>query len=251
MMEQHWPRGAGAVALAFITVLMLGRAHTGFAPALLAGAAAALFVAWRTVPGVCVGFAVFCGAAALSWLGRDAGSLGSLSVALPWALALEVFGLLTILAVALVRIPRRVSRRLLGSFLASTGLGLLGVALCAGAATRAIGSALIGGALAYRLGAVPAYGWAPMLLRHPKPVVKAMGVAGIIGAGAVLARVLPLVPDPASAAAAFGALSAVTIPWAGWRAWRQRTSDPPCARTYVIVIAVSTILLVVAARLAR
>ena len=250
-MERHWPRGAGAALLAFITVLMLRGAHTRLASALLAGAAAALFVAWRTVPGVCVGFAVFCGAAALSWLGRYAGSLGSLAVALPWALALEVFGLLTILAVALVRIPRRVSRRLLGSFLASTGLGLLGVALCANAATRAIGSALIAGALAYRLGAVPAYGWVPMLLRHPMPVVKAMGVAGIIGAGAVLARVLPLVPDPAAAAAAFGVLSAVTIPWAGGRAWRQRTSDPPCARTYLIVIAVSTILLVVAARLGR
>ena len=250
-MARHWPRGAGALALAFITVLMLRLEQTGLASALLAGAAAALFVAWRTVPGVCVGFAVFCGAAALSWLGRDTGSLGSLSVALPWALALEVFGLLTILAVALVRIPQRVSRRLLGSFLASTGLGLLGVALCADAATRAVGSALIVGALAYRLGAVPAYGWVPMLPRHPKPVVKAMGVAGIIGAGTVLARVLPLVPEPASAAAALSALSAVTIPWAGWRAWRQRTSDPPCARTYVIVTSVSTILLVVAARLAR
>lgn len=250
-MARNWPRRAGALALAVVTVLALRLAHAGWAPALLAGAAAALFVAWRTVPGVCAGLAVFCGAAALSWLDRDAGSLGSLSAALPSALALELFGLLTILAVAVVRIPRRVSRRLLGSFLASTGLGLLGVALCADAATRAIGSALLVGALAYRLGAVPAYGWAPLLLRHPTPAVRAIGVAGIIGAGAVLARVLPLVPDPASAGAALGALSAVTIPWAGWHAWRQRTSDPPCARTYVIVIAVSAMLLVVAARLAR
>jgi len=249
-MARDWPRRAGALALAVITVLMLRLGHASWAPALLAGTAAALFVAWRTVPGVCAGLAVLCGAAALSWLGRDAGSVGSLSAALPSALALEMFGLLTILAVALVRIPRRVSRRLLGSFLASTGLGLLGVALCADAATRAIGSALIAGALAYRLGAVPAYGWVPLLLRHPKPVVKVIGVAGIIGAGAVLAQVLPLVPDPASAGVALGVLSAATMPWAGWHAWRQRTSDPPCARTYVIVIAVSAVLLVVAARLA-
>jgi hypothetical protein len=99
-MARNWPRRAGALALAVVTVLALRLAHAGWAPALLAGAAAALFVAWRTVPGVCAGLAVFCGAAALSWLDRDAGSLGSLSAALPSALALELFGLLTILAVA-------------------------------------------------------------------------------------------------------------------------------------------------------
>ena len=250
LMAEDWPRRAGALALALVTVLTLRLAHAGLVSALLAGAAAALFTAWRTVPGVCAGFAVFCGAAALAWSGHDVGSLSDLAVALPWALALEVFGLATILAVALVRRPRRVSRRLLGSFLASSGLGLLGVALCSGAATRSVGGALIVGALAYRLGAVPAYGWVPMLLRHPRPAVKGMGVAGIVGADAVLALVLPLL-DRVSAAAALGALSAVTIPWAGARAWRARTSDPPCARTYVIVVAISAILLVVAARLAR
>lgn len=244
------PRRAGAVALAVTTVLMLRLAHASWAPAVLAGGAAALFVAWRTVPGVCAGFAVFCGAAVLAWPDRDAGSAGVLLAALPLALGLEVFGLLTILAVAWVRIPRRLSRRLLGSFLATTGLGLLGVALYADAATRDIGGALIVGALAYRLGAVPAYAWVPMLLRHPKAAVNTLGVVGVVGAGALLVQVLPLL-HPAPAAEALGALSIATIPWAGWHAWRQWTRDPPCARTYVFVMAVSAILLVVTARLAR
>ncbi len=249
-MAHDWPRRAGALALAVTTVLILRLAHASWAPAVLAGGAAALFVAWRTVPGVCSGFAVFCGAAILAWPGGDAGSAGILLAALPLALGLEVFGLLTILAVALVRIPRRLSRRLLGSFLATTGLGLLGVALYADAATVAIGSALIVGALAYRLGGVPAYAWVPMLLRHPKAAVNAMGVVGVVAAAALLAQVLPLL-SPVPAARALGTLSIVTIPWAGWHACRQRTSDPPCARTYVFVMAVSAILLVVAARLAR
>ncbi len=249
-MARDWPRRAGALALAAATVAVLWRAHASWAPALLAGVAAALFVAWRTVPGVCTGFAAFLGAAALAWLDRGAGSAGRLSPALTWAVALELFGLLTILAVAWVRLPRRVSRRLLGSFVATTGLGLLGVALYAAAATRAVGSALIVGALAYRLGAVPAYAWVPMLLRHPKPAIRIMGVVGVVAAGALLAQVLPLL-DPAPAALALGALPLATIPWAGWNAWRQRASDPPCARTYLFVIAVSAILLAVAARLGR
>ena len=242
-------RAAGALALAAVTILVLRLAHADWTPALFAGAGAALFTAWRTVPGACAGFAAFCAAATFAWIAGDPFSLGGFPAVLPWALALEAFGLLTVLAVALVRDPRRVSRRLLGSFLASTGLGLLGVALCASGASRAIGSALVAGALAYRLGAVPVFAWVPMLLRHPSPGIEALGVAGVIGAGAVLARALPLVPDPASAAAALAALSAATIPWAGWHAWRQRTSDPACARTYVIVIGVSVVLFVAALRL--
>lgn len=200
------------------------------------------------MPGVCAGFAAFAGAAGLAWPRGGADSLGGLGAALPWAAALEAFGLLTILAVAIVRDPRRVSRRLLGSFLASTGIGLLGVALCAGAHTGALGSALVAGALAYRLGAVPAFAWLPMLLRHPSRGIEALGVAGVIGAGAVLARVVALLPQPGAAFSTLGALAVITIPWAVWNAWRQRREDPPCARTYLVVAGVAIILLTVAIR---
>jgi hypothetical protein len=206
-------------------------------------------VLWRTVPGVITGFAAFAAAAFLAWPSGGADSLGSLAAALPWAAALELFGLLSILAVALARDPKRVSRRLLGSFLASTGIGLLGVALCANAQSGALGSALIAGALAYRLGAVPAFAWLPMLLRHPSRGIEGLGAFGVIGAGVVLAKVLPLLPQNGAALATLAALSAVTIPWAAWNAWRQRLSDPPCARTYLVVVSVAIILIVVAIRM--
>lgn len=198
------------------------------------------------MPGVCAGFAALAVAALLAWPRGAAGSLGALAPVLPWAAALELFGLLTVVAVALVRDPRRVSRRLFGAFLASTGIGLLGVALCAGARTGALGSALVAGALAYRLGAVPAFAWVPMLLRHPSRGIGVLGAAGIIGAGAVLARALPLLPDPRAAGTALGVLSAVTIPWAVWNAWRQRHDDPRCARTYLVVVGIAIILIAVA-----
>jgi hypothetical protein len=85
-----------------------------------------------------------------------------------------------------------------------------------------------------------------MLLRHPSRGIGALGVAGIIGAGAVLARALPLLPDPGAACTALGVLSAATIPWAVANAWRQRHDDPPCARTYLVVTGAAIILLVVA-----
>ncbi len=214
----------------------------GIAPALLAATGAAIFTLWRTVPGVLAGFAAFAGAALLSW--HDAGTLGILRSALPWAGALEAFGLITIVSVALARDPRRVSRRLLGSFLASTGIGLFGVALCADPGAGALGSALVAAALAYRLGAVPAFAWLPMLLRHPSRGIQVLGAAGVAFASAVLAIVVPLLPHPGMALLALGALSA--IPWAALSGWRQRESDPPCARTYLIVIAIALTLIVIA-----
>lgn len=217
----------------------------GLVPSLLAGVAAGIFALWRTVPGVCAGFAAFAGAAYVAWP-SGAASLGALAPALPWAAALEAFGLVTIVAVALVRDPRRVSRRLLGSFLASTGIGLVGVALCASPRSGALGSALVAGALAYRLGAVPVFAWLPMLLRHPSRGIKALGALGVVGAGAVLAKVLPLLPQRGAALTALGALSAVTIPWAAVNGWRQRQGDPLCARTYLIVVGIAIILIAVA-----
>src|SRR5579859_4183191 len=222
---KDWPRTAGALALAGGALALARLGGVGLWPSLLAAAAAAVFVLWRTVPGVLCGFAAFLAAATAAW--PEGGRLGGLAVALPWAAALELFGLVTILAVWLVRDPRRVSRRLLGSFLASTGIGLLGVALCAGARTGALGSALVAAALGYRLGAVPVYAWLPMLLRHPSRGIEALGALGVAAAGAVLALVLPLLPRPDAALLALGALSAVTIPWAARNAWRQRSSDPP------------------------
>jgi hypothetical protein len=208
--------------------------------------AAGAFALWRTVPGVCAGFAAFVAAAILAWPAGAAGSSGGLAAALPWAAALELFGLITIVAVALARDPRGVSRRLLGSFLASTGIGLLGVALCPDPRSGQLGSALVAGALAYRLGAVPAFAWLPMLLRHPSRRIEALGAAGVAFAGAVLALVLPLLPRPDAALAMLAALSAVTIPWAAANAWRQRASDPPCARTYLVVIGIAVVLIVTA-----
>lgn len=201
------------------------------------------------MPGVCAAFAAFAAAAFVAWPRGGADSLGALASALPWALGLEVFGLLTILAVALVRDPRQVSRRLLGSFLASTGIALLGVALCATPGARASGSALVAGALAYRLGAVPAFAWLPMLLRHPSRGIEALGAAGVAFAGLVLARVVPLLPRPDAALSMLGALSAITIPWAAANAWRQRSSDPRCARTYGVVMGIAIILIVAAIRM--
>ncbi len=244
-----WPRIGRAYALAVLTALALMWAHVGWAAALLAGAAGALFVAWRTVAGVVAGFAVFCGAAAAAWPAAGAGTLGGLASWAPWAIALEAYGLVTLVTVALLRNPPRVSRQLLHSFLSSTGIGLVGVALCGSPATQSAGSVLLTGMLVYRLGAAPAYAWLPLLLRHAHRGVKAIGIAGMLIAAAVLIRLWPLLPERAAATVVLAALPAATIPWSAWNAWQNREKNPSCSRTHVVVIVLSLGLLVVAARL--
>ena len=163
---------------------------------------------------------------------------------LPALAGLELLGPVTVVAVALVRRPRRVSRRLLGSWLASSGLVAVGLALATRAATQAAGGALLAGALAYRLGVVPAYAWAPMLLRHPSRRIGATGVLAAAASAGTLALTMPRLPEPAMARLALVVLSASALPWAVWQVRHQWRRDPACARTYAVVALMSVVVLV-------
>src|SRR5205085_10507661 len=78
---------------------------------------------------------------------------------------LELYGWLTSL---LTRHPSgvRPSLRLLGAWAASSGCMLMGLALIGRNPSHAAGTVLVCVSLAYRLGAIPAFGWGPLLLRH-------------------------------------------------------------------------------------
>jgi hypothetical protein len=242
----RWPRGlvrlAVATALAVLAALVAREGGAPWSAALLLAAGAASFVAWRTKPGARAGFALMLGAA-LAGAGPGPHGFAGLRPVIPALASLEALGPATIAAVALVRRPRRVSRRLLGAWLASSGLVMSGLAMCTRSGAAAAGSALLAGGLAYRLGAVPAYAWAPMLLRHPSRIISATGTLALAGAGSALALTMAVVPDSAAAWATLAALAVATLPWAAWQAARQRRRDPPCARTYGLVALTATLVL--------
>lgn len=239
-------RTAARIAVAAALAAGAGAlAHAGGAPwgaALPFAAGAATFAAWRSVPGACTAFA-FMFAAALVALESGPLDLGRLRPLLPALVALEVLGPLTIAAVAWVRRPRRVSRRLLGAWLASSGLVLLAIALCTRNSAGTAGSVLLVGGLAYRLGVVPAYAWVPMLLRHPSRRIAAIGALAAALAAAVLAAAAGAVPDRPAATATLAALALPTVPWAVWQAVHQWRRDRPCARTYGFVAVAAVLVL--------
>jgi len=236
-----------AVVAATLAVGAAVLAREGGAPwsvAVPLAASAAAFAAWRSVAGVCSGFLLML-LAALAALGAGSHPLGRLAPALPILAALELLGPAAVLAVAMVRRPRQVSRRLLGSWLASSGLVAVGLALVTGDAARGAGGGLLAGALAYRLGVVPAYAWAPMLLRHPSRHITAAGVLAVAASAGALALVMAHLPEPAPARLALLVLSGSALPWAAWQALRQWRRDPACARTYVVVGLMSVAVLLV------
>jgi hypothetical protein len=193
-----------------------------------ASAAVVVFASWRTGQGALAGFGLLVLASAVSW--RPAPHEGALLLPLG---VLELLGWVTLAYAAHASEGRRLSRRLLGAWLASSGLAGFGVSL--GGTHAAAGSALVAAGLAYKLGVMPVFSWAPLLLRHPSRRVAALGVVAF---GAVLLAtvlVLPAVPDAASARTTLRVLSAVTIPWSLWHAIRQWPKDKRCARSYALV----------------
>lgn len=239
-------RAAVAAALAVGAAVLAREGGASWPVAVPLAAAAAAFAACRTVAGVCGGFLLLL-LAAFAALGAGRHSLGGLGAVLPALAILELLGPATVLAVAMVRRPRRLSRRLLGAWLASSGLVAVGLALATGAIARGTGGALLAGALAYRLGVVPAYAWAPMLLRHPSRRIRAAGVLAAAASAGALALLMIHVQDPAARLALL-VLSGAALPWAAWQAVRQWRRDPPCAKTYVVVGMMSVAVLLVFGR---
>ena len=239
------PEARHAAVRAIVAAILAGGAaalmRRGGAPwsvAILLAAGAAAFAAWRTVAGACGGFLLML-LAALGALGAGSHELQPLGPVLPALAGLELLGPATVVAVARARRPRKVSRRLLGAWLASSGLVAVGLALVTRPGTRAAGGALLAGALAYRLGVVPAYAWAPMLLRHPARRIRMTGVLATAASAGTLALTMAHLPEPAVARLALLALSATALPWAAWQAVHQWRRDPPCARTYGVVALLS------------
>lgn len=236
-------RAAAATAAGVAGAVLLAKGHAPWPAAVLGGAGAAVFVVWRAIPGVWTAFGLLLAASLAAW---TAGVLGAYRVPRAlwlWCAALETYGIATILAVRAAREPVQLSRRLLGAWLASTGALGLGLALTRGDATAPVAGALVAFALLYRLGVVPAYAWAPMLIRHPAPRFVAAGVAGIVLAYAALRDVVPRLPDRADAGMTVIVLSAVTLPWSLWQASRQWRRDRRCARTYGVVALMAASLL--------
>lgn len=227
-------------------LLLRGGAHAPVAA--LAGTGAACFAGWRTARGTVAGFGGLLAAAFAAWTTAGAPSLAAIQPLLPWLGALESVGLVSLIVVARAQDPPRPSRRLLGAWLAPSGMVVLGLALAAATRTAVLGSALVGGALAYRLGVVPVFAWAPLLQRHPHRPVVVFGLAALAFAFAVLLHTVPRLPRPDSAAATLVTLCAATVPWAMWHAVRQRRSDPRCAGTYAVVAATGTLLILLLRR---
>ncbi len=239
-------RGLVAAALAAGAAVLARAGGAPWATALALAAGAAAFAAWRTVRGVGAGFVLMLAAAAAALGGRH--HLAGLAAPLPVLAGLEAFGPTTVWLVSLVRRPRKVSRRLLGAWLASSGLVAAGLALATRDGAQAIGGVLLVGGLAHRIGVVPAYAWAPMLLRHPSRRIAALGVVALAAGAAALFLVVPRLPAPGSARAALGVLSVCTLPWAVWQAVRQWRRDPACARTYAVVAVTAAGVLLAALR---
>ena len=238
-------RVAGAVLLATGALIALRQGGAAWLVAAPCTAAALCFALWRTVAGAASGFGLLLVAAFMAWSPRDAASLQPLLIPL---VLLECFGLATVAAVALARDPRRVSRRLLGCWLASGGMIAVGLSLAASLPARGTGSALVAAGLAWRLGTVPVYAWAPLLMRHPATRIVLLGVAATMAAGATLLFALGRLPHQSAAATTVAVLSGVTVPWALWHALRQWSRDRRCSITYAVVLAASQLLLLVVSR---
>ncbi len=215
--------GAGA--------LLLWRGGAEWPVALLAGSAAATFALWRTIGGSWVAVAMVFSAAILV---RPFAPLLRLGPVL-WPLAgLEVAGWVSIVLAARWG-SGYVSRRLLGAWLASTSLLLLGAALLSRADTAGTGGAMIGIGLAYKLGIVPMFAWAPLLLRNNAAKVERVGIGAFVVAAAALWFVVPRLGDESAGRAVF-MLALVTAPWAMYHVRRQWRIDPRCARSYAAVL---------------
>lgn len=215
--------GAGA--------LLLWRGGADWSVALLAGAGAATFALWRTIAGTWVAFAfVLLAAIAV----QPFAPLLRLGPVLGPLVALEGAGWLSIVLAAQWG-SGYVSRRLLGAWLASTSLVVLGASLLSRGETAGTGAALLGAALAYKLGIVPMFAWAPLLLRNNALKVERLGIAAFAMASAVLWFALPRLGED-SARRAVVLLSLVTAPWALYHVRRQWRLDRRCARSYAAVL---------------
>ncbi|HEY2804292.1 MAG TPA: hypothetical protein VGI92_00380 [Gemmatimonadales bacterium] len=190
-----------------------------------------IFALWRTIPGVSTAFAFLAGAAAASHPSLSA----DIRRAVPLLAVLELFGWVTI-AVAAKLGNGHVSRRLLGAWLASTGLLLLGGSLTGAPGTVRTGCILIACGLAYKVGIVPAFAWAPLLLRHTAARVEALGAIGFLAAFGALWFVLPRLDDAAAGRTVVAVLSLTTIPWSAWNLRHQWPVDRRCARSYAAVL---------------
>jgi hypothetical protein len=232
------PLGAACIGVGGAALLRLG--GSSLPVSVLGGLGATTFAAWRTVPGALVAYGLLLFGALAAW--PAAGSPGATSRALPVLAALEAFGLATIAATIFASASRRVSRRMLGAWLASSGCIVLGLVLDAAVPTGGLGSALIAGGLAYKLGVVPAFAWAPLLLRHASTRITALGVAAFPLTLAALWTVVPTLSQPDDAMAALLVLSVVTVPWALWHVAHQWRTDARCARSYGAVLAAACLL---------
>lgn len=235
-------RLAGAAALSLLAILLLHAGGSPWPPALLFGFAAGCFTAWRTLPGSGTGFALMLAAAVLA-VREAAVPLHLPMPTLVVGLLLEVFGLGSSL---LPRTPagERPSRRLLGAWLASTGTLWLGVASFRGAPATA--STLVCVAMAHRMGAFPAFGWAPLLLRHPDAAVARLGVLAFLAAGVVTVLLVPALPDQHASLVSLRVLGAIALPYTLWHARRQWSVDRRCARSYLAAAGASALFLVLA-----
>jgi len=237
-------RPLGAVGLGTAGALLLHAGGVTWPVALLAGAGVLAFALVRTVPGVWAGFLLLLAAALAAWLMPPSRRAAWLPRSLlPWLGGLEVYGLVTIAAVRALRIPVQVSRRLLGAWLASTGTLVLGLALSARQETVDLAAAILALGLMYKLGVVPAYAWAPMLLRHPSRSIVLTGVVGMTGTLFILLVTVPPIGNGELTARTAVSLCAVTAPWAAWRTVRQWRADRRCAVTYAVVAGVALSLL--------
>jgi hypothetical protein len=234
-------RPAGAAALGIAVTILLIAGGTPVPPAFCFGLGAALFTAWRTIPGIEVALAFTLLASILAApsapLLRVAASLS------PLLLPLELYGWLTAL---FTRHPSgaRPSLRLLGAWAASSGCMVMGVALTAGDPARAAGTVLVCVALAYRLGAIPAFGWGPLLLRHPSNRVAPLGAIGLLLSAAALVMATSRFPGLAVARRTDLVLAALAIPYTVRHAMRQWHSDRRCAWSYVAASGSGLLLLI-------
>lgn len=232
-------RAAGATGVGVAGAVLLLMGHAPWPVALLGGSGAVAFAALRTIRGVWLSFGLLLLAALAAWLVVPHARSDAARQLLPWITALEVYGIATVVAVRSIRQPVQVSRRLLGAWLASTGAIVLGLSLSANPRAASAAGALVTFGLLYKLGVVPAYAWAPMLIRHPSPFIEVAGVAGMMAALLVLLVALPAVGNSDAAAVTAMTLAVITVPWAAWMVARQWRSDRRCAVTYAVVALMS------------
>lgn len=234
-------RLAGAAALALIVLALLAAGGTPVPPALMFGLAFGCFTAWRTLAGAGAGFALMLASAVLVVLPEPLFHETVRTIPVLVLLTIEIYGLGTAL---LVRSgEHRPSRRLLGAWLASSGTLVLGLAhldLAPG-----IASMLVCGALAYRMGAFPAFGWAPLLLRHPSNNVAWLGVIAFIATGVATILLVSVLPDAHATRWSLRILGAVAVPFTLWHTRRQWSIDRRCARSYLAALASALLLLLV------